>query len=140
MTRYSLVPELRDQLGVRVILVDHGPVDAVHLFVLVAIGDVGQHRTPHDHRKAELVICVDCGDRSRRAVVRCSGDDVLVGGHFGRDLHRDVRLAFIVEYDEFVFVFRIGSALRRRTARSAELRPPSPLTETPPVSGPMKRP
>ena len=31
----------------------------------------------------------------------------------------------------------LASALRRRTARSAELRPPSPLAETPPVSGPM---
>src|SRR6476469_1569125 len=31
-----------------------------------------------------------------------------------------------------------ASALRSRTARSAELRPPMPLTETPPVSGPMK--
>src|SRR5260370_23805951 len=29
------------------------------------------------------------------------------------------------------------SALRSRTARSAELRPPRPFTETPPVSGPM---
>src|SRR5262249_26174050 len=34
--------------------------------------------------------------------------------------------------------FAFGSALRRRTARSAELRPPSPFTDTPPVSGPMK--
>ena len=34
--------------------------------------------------------------------------------------------------------FDFGSALRRRTARSAELRPPSPFTDTPPVSGPMK--
>src|SRR5258708_15284018 len=31
-----------------------------------------------------------------------------------------------------------GSALRRRTARSAELRPPSPMAELPPVSGPTK--
>src|SRR5690242_12072480 len=30
------------------------------------------------------------------------------------------------------------SALRSRTARSAELRPPRPLAELPPVSGPMK--
>src|SRR5262249_36250496 len=37
-------------------------------------------------------------------------------------------------YSYFVF----GSALRRRTARSAELRPPRPFTDTPPVSGPMK--
>src|SRR6478735_6457334 len=34
--------------------------------------------------------------------------------------------------------FAFGSALRSFTARSAELRPPMPLTETPPVSGPMK--
>src|SRR5262245_50145284 len=33
--------------------------------------------------------------------------------------------------------FAFGSALRSRTARSAELRPPRPLTETPPVSGPI---
>src|SRR5262249_35234045 len=34
--------------------------------------------------------------------------------------------------------FALGSALRRRTARSAELRPPSPLAAVPPVGGPMK--
>src|ERR1041385_2702109 len=34
--------------------------------------------------------------------------------------------------------FALASALRNLTARSAELRPPMPLTETPPVSGPMK--
>ena len=34
--------------------------------------------------------------------------------------------------------FDFGSALRKRTARSAELRPPIPFTDTPPVSGPMK--
>src|SRR5262249_31460784 len=34
--------------------------------------------------------------------------------------------------------FDFGSALRSRTARSAELRPPSPFAEVPPVSGPMK--
>src|SRR5689334_972795 len=34
--------------------------------------------------------------------------------------------------------FAFGSALRSRTARSAELRPPMPLAATPPVSGPMK--
>src|SRR6476619_7152969 len=38
-----------------------------------------------------------------------------------------------ISYSYFAF----GSALRRRTARSAELRPPRPLTETPPVSGPI---
>src|SRR5262245_55178848 len=34
--------------------------------------------------------------------------------------------------------FDFGSALRSRTARSAELRPPSPFADVPPVSGPMK--
>src|SRR5450830_1819627 len=34
--------------------------------------------------------------------------------------------------------FAFESALRSFTARSAELRPPIPLTATPPVSGPMK--
>src|SRR5262249_23748922 len=34
--------------------------------------------------------------------------------------------------------FALGSALRSLTARSAELRPPSPFAATPPVSGPMK--
>ena len=34
--------------------------------------------------------------------------------------------------------FALASALRSCTARSAELRPPKPLAETPPVSGPMK--
>src|SRR5512141_471536 len=34
--------------------------------------------------------------------------------------------------------FALASALRSFTARSAELRPPMPLTETPPVNGPMK--
>src|SRR5512132_1713772 len=34
--------------------------------------------------------------------------------------------------------FALGSALRSLTARSAELRPPSPLAAVPPVSGPMK--
>src|SRR4051794_32708858 len=34
--------------------------------------------------------------------------------------------------------FAFASALRSLTASSAELRPPMPLTETPPVNGPMK--
>src|SRR5256885_1159523 len=34
--------------------------------------------------------------------------------------------------------FDFGSALRSRTARSAELRPPRPMAELPPVSGPTK--
>src|ERR1700750_785615 len=34
--------------------------------------------------------------------------------------------------------FAFASALRSLTASSAELRPPIPLTETPPVNGPMK--
>ena len=105
--RDRLVAELGDQLGVRVVLVDHGAVDAMHLFILVAIGDVGQHRAPHDHRKAELVIGVDGGDRRRRAIMRRAGDDVLVSGHLGRNLHRDVRLALVIEHHELVFVFRV---------------------------------
>src|SRR5581483_5081777 len=73
--------EPRDELGVGVVLVDHGAVDAVHLVVLVAVGDVGQHGAPHDHREAEFVVGVDGGDRGRRAVVRGAGDDLLVGRH-----------------------------------------------------------
>src|SRR3954454_25012523 len=34
--------------------------------------------------------------------------------------------------------FDFASALRSRTARSAELRPPRPMAELPPVSGPTK--
>src|ERR1051325_6077517 len=34
--------------------------------------------------------------------------------------------------------FALASSLRSRTARSAELRPPMPFADTPPVSGPMK--
>ena len=106
--RDGLVAELGDQLGVGVVLVDHRAVDAMHLGILVAIGDVGQHRAPHDHRQAELVIDVDRRDRGRRAIVRGGGDDLLVGRHLGGDLHRHVRLAFVVEHDELVFVFRLG--------------------------------
>ena len=106
--RDGLVAELGDQLGVGVVLVDHRAVDAMHLGIFVAIGDVGQHRAPDDHRKAELVIDVDGRDRGRRAIMRRAGDDVLVGRHLGRDLHRDVRLALVVEHDHLVFVFRLG--------------------------------
>ena len=38
--------------------------------------------------------------------MRRPGDDFLVGRHLGGDLHRHVRLAFVVEHDELVFVFR----------------------------------
>ena len=34
--------------------------------------------------------------------------------------------------------FALGSALRSLTASSAELRPPMPLADVPPVNGPMK--
>src|SRR5262245_30225942 len=34
--------------------------------------------------------------------------------------------------------FALASALRNRTAKSDELRPPRPLAEVPPVSGPIK--
>src|SRR5262249_26970273 len=109
---HGLVAELRNQLSVGVVLVDHGAVDAVHLVVLVAVGDVGEHRAPHDHGKAELVIGVNGGDRGRRAIMRRAGDDVLVGRHLGRDLDGDVRFALIVEHDHLVFVFgfRVGIA------------------------------
>ena len=40
--------------------------------------------------------------------MRRAGDDLLVGRHLGRDLHRDVRLALVVEHDHLVFVFRLG--------------------------------
>ena len=120
--RDGLVAELGDQLGIGVVLVDHGAVDAMNLGILVAIGDVGQHRAPDDHRKAELVIDVDGRDRGRRAIMRGAGDDVLVGRHLGGDLHRHVRLALVVEHDQLVFVFRlrIGIAqLHRQIGRVA---------------------
>ncbi len=105
---YGLVAELGDQFRIGVVLVDHRAVDAMNLRIFVAVGDVGQHGAPHDHRKSELVIGVDGRDRGRRAIMRGGGDDVLVGRHFGGDLHRDVRLALIVEHDQLVFVFRLG--------------------------------
>src|SRR5215831_14514855 len=37
----SLVAEFRHKLGVGLVLVDHGAVDAMHLGILVAVGDVG---------------------------------------------------------------------------------------------------
>jgi len=105
--RNGRVAEARDQLGVGVVLVDHGAVDAMHFRILVAVGDVGQHRAPHDHREAEFVIGVDRRDCGRRAIVRGAGDDLLVGRHLGRLLHGDVRLALVVEHHQLVFVFRL---------------------------------
>src|SRR6185437_9123570 len=108
--RYGLVAELRDQFGVGVVLVDHRAVDAMDLGIFVAVGHVGQHGAPDDHRKAELVIGVDGGDGGHRAIVRGAGNDVVLGRHLGGDLNRDVGLAFVVEHDEVVLVFglRIG--------------------------------
>ena len=38
--------------------------------------------------------------------MRRPGDDFLVRRHLGGDLHGHVRLAFVIEHDELVFVFR----------------------------------
>ncbi len=61
----GLITEIRDQLRIGVVLVDHRAIDAVNFRVLVAIGDVGQHRAPDDHRKSKLVISVDGRDCGR---------------------------------------------------------------------------
>ena len=60
------------------------------------------------NRQSELVVDIDGRDRSRRAIVRGAGDDILVGRHLRRDLHRDIRLALVVEHDNLVFIFRLG--------------------------------
>ena len=120
--RDGLVTELGDQRRVGFILVDHRAVDAMNLCILVAVGDVGKDSPPHDHRKAELVVGVDGRYCGRRAVVRRSSNDLVVGGHLGRGLHGDVRLAFVVEHDELVVVFGlcIGVAqLHRQIGRVA---------------------
>src|SRR5712692_2632476 len=96
--------ELRRHL----VLVDHGAVDAVHLRVLVAVGDVGQHRAPHHHREAELVIGVYRRDGGHRAVVRDARDDGVVGSRLGRRAHGGIRLALVVEAHQLEAVFRLG--------------------------------
>ena len=108
----GLVAEPGHEIGGRVVLVDHGAVDAVDLRVVVAVGDVGQDRAPDDHRQAELVIGVDRADRDRRAVVGDPGHDVVVGGGLGRHLDADVRFALVVEHDHLVLVLgvRVGIA------------------------------
>ena len=106
--RHGLEAKPGDQFRVGIVLVDHRAVDAMNFRILVAIGDVGQHGAPHDHRKTELVVDVDGCDRRRRAIMRGAGDDVFVGCHLGGDLHRDVRFALIVEHDQLIFVFRLG--------------------------------
>ena len=105
--REGLVAELRQQLGVGVVLVDHGAVDAMHLGIFVAVGDIGQHRAPHHNRQAELVIHADRGDRGRGAIVCRRSDNFLVCRHPGGDLNRHVGLAFVVEHNELVLVFRL---------------------------------
>ncbi len=105
--RDILETDLGDELGIGVVLVDHGPVNAMHLRILGAVGDVWQHRAPHDDRKAEFVINIDRSDRGGGAIMRGRGDDFLVRRHLGGDLHGHVRLAFVIEHDEFVFVFRL---------------------------------
>jgi hypothetical protein len=106
--RHGLEAELGDQRRVGIVLVDHRAVDAMNLRILVAVSDVGQHGAPHNHRKAKLVVDVDRRDRGCGAIMRGSGDNLLVGGHFGGNLHRHVRLAFVVEHDKFVLVFCLG--------------------------------
>jgi hypothetical protein len=103
----GLVAELRQQLGVGIVLVDHGAVDAMHLGILVAVGDIGEHRAPDHNRQAELVIDVDRGDRGRGAIVCCRSDNRFVCCHPGGDLNRHVGLAFVVEHNELVLVFRL---------------------------------
>ena len=103
----ALEAEARHQLGRDLVLVDHGAVDAMHLGELVAVGDVGQHGAPHHHRQSEPIVGLDRGDRRHRAIVRDRCDDAAVRARLGRHLHGDVRLAFVVEHDELVFVFRL---------------------------------
>ena len=63
--REGLVAEAGQELGVGLVLVDHGAVDAMDLGIFVAVGDVGQHRAPYHDRQAELVIGIDRGDGGR---------------------------------------------------------------------------
>ena len=51
--------------------------------------------------------------------MRCAGNDLLVCRHLGRNLHRHIRLALVVEHHELVFVFRfwIGVAEPDREVR-----------------------
>src|SRR5438128_1987565 len=51
------------ELRRRLVLVDHGAVDAVDLLVIVRVGDVGQHRAPDDGGQSELVEGIDGGHR-----------------------------------------------------------------------------
>jgi hypothetical protein len=66
------------------------------------------------------------------------GDDVLIGRHFSGDLNRHVRLALVVEHHQLVFVLRLGIRVAQLDREIGRIAPPMPLTETPPVSGPMK--
>ena len=94
------------------ILIDHRAVDAIDFFVVVGVGDVRQHRAPYDDRQSELVINVHRADGHRRAIMRDTGDDGFIGRGFGSDLYADVGLAFVIEREHFivVFRFRIGIA------------------------------
>ena len=124
--REGLVAELGHQFGIGLVLVDHGAVDAMHLGIFVAVGDVGQHRAPDHHRQAELVIDVDGRDRGRRAIVRRRRDDLPVGRHLGGDLHRHVRLALVVEHHVLVLVFRLAVGIaqpHREVGRVAAAEP-----------------
>ena len=100
----------------------------MHLGKFVAVGDIGQYRAPHHHRQAEPVVGLDRRDRRDRAIVRDRRNDAAVGACLGRRLHRDVRLAFVIEHQELVFVFRIGigvAELDREISRVAAAQPVS---------------
>ena len=68
--RPALELELGHELRRRLVLVDHRAVDAMHLLVVVRVGDVRQHCAPHHDRQAELAIDVHGGHRDGGAVVR----------------------------------------------------------------------
>ena len=100
----GLVAEVGHQIGRDLVLIDHRAVDPVDLRVVVAVGDVGQHRAPDHDRQAEAMVGVDRGDRDRRAVVRDARHDLAIGARLGRRLHPGVRLALVVEHHHLVLV------------------------------------
>ncbi len=115
----ALVLQSGHELRRDVVLVDHRAVDAMYFGVVVPVGDVRQHCTPHHRGKAELVIGVHGCDRRHGAVVRDAGDDGVVGGRLGRGLHGDVGLAFVVEAHQLVAVLglRVGVPQPHRKVR-----------------------
>src|SRR3569833_2329106 len=83
--RHGGEAELGNQLRIGIVLVDHRAVDAMNLGVLVAIGDVGQHSAPDDHREAEFVIGVDRRDRGRGAIKHNTNKKNQNNHQLGRD-------------------------------------------------------